>query len=482
MTVYLVGAGPGHPDLITVRGRELVERAEVLVYDRLAGEPLLDLAPEGCTLVDAGKAPGRVALTQAQINDCLVEHGRAGRRVVRLKGGDPFVFGRGGEEALALHAAGVAFEVVPGISSSIAVPAFAGVPVTQRGMAAQFAVIAGHERPGKEHSEIDWQLLARFPGTLVFLMGAARLGLIADALMAAGKDPTTPVAVTQAGTTAAQRAIVSTLAEVADAALQAGVGAPAVTVVGPVAALRDSLAWAERRPLHGRLIGVTRPRGQASRLAADLRDRGAEVIEAPTIRLEPIAGPRLDPTGWDVLCLTSPAAVPLLVERLGGDVRGLAGVQVAAIGAGTAAALRASGIVADIVPDVALGEALAAELEPQAVQGARIAIARAERARDALPELLAAAGATVTIETLYRTLPLTPRNPERLLAADAVCFTSASTVEAFAAALEGHDLAPVRGVSIGPVTSEAARARGVGIVAEAARHDLTGLIETLEEM
>ena len=481
MTVYLVGAGPGDPGLITVRGRSLVERAEVLVYDRLAGEPLLDLAPPPALLIDAGKSPERVAMTQDEINACLVEHGLAGRRVVRLKGGDPFVFGRGGEEAIALREAGVPCEVVPGLSSSIAVPAFAGIPVTQRGLAAQFAVITGHQRPGKERSEIDWDVLARFPGTLVFLMAAARLELIADALIAAGKDPATPAAVAQSGTTAAQRAVVSTLARLGEDAAAAGIGPPAVCVVGPVAALRSSIAWAEQRPLHGRLIGVTRPREQASRLAERLRELGAEVIEAPTIRTEAIAGPALDPRAWDVLCLTSPTAVPMLVERIGGDVRRLAHVRIAAIGPGTAAALRAVGVVADVVPGEAVGEALAAALAPE-VRGRRVVIARAEQARDALPEALAAAGAEVEIEPLYRTLPIVPRNPQRLLAADAVCFTSASTVHAFCTALAGHDLSAVRGVSIGPVTSSAARERGVPIVAEAARHDLDGLIRTLEEM
>ena len=481
MTVYLVGAGPGDPGLITVRGRALVERAEVLVYDRLAGEPLLDLAPSGALLIDAGKSPERVAMTQDEINACLVEHGLAGRRVVRLKGGDPFVFGRGGEEALALREAGVPFEVVPGLSSAIAVPAFAGIPVTQRGLAAQFAVITGHERPGKERSEIDWDVLARFPGTLVFLMAAARLELIADALIAAGKDPDTPAAITQSGTTAAQRAVASTLARLSEDAAAAGIGPPAVCVVGPVASLRASMAWAELRPLHGRLIGVTRAREQASRLAERLRDLGAEVIEAPTIRTERIEGPRLDPQTWDVLCLTSPTAVPLLVERIGGDVRRLAHVRVAAIGPGTASALRVAGIVADVVPDEAIGEALAAALAPE-VRGKRVVIARAEQARDVLPERLAAAGAEVAIEPLYRTVPIVPRNPERLLAADAVCFTSASTVEAFCEALAGHDLSRVRGVSIGPITSAAARERGVPILAEAEHHDLDGLIRTLEEM
>ena len=315
VTVYLVGAGPGDPGLITVRGLDLVRRAEVLVYDRLIGNELLDEAPPGCILIDASKRPDHHTMTQEEIDACLVEHGGAGRLVVRLKGGDPFVFGRGGEEALALAGAGIPFEVVPGISSAIAAPAYAGIPVTHRNVAAQLAIITGHERPGKETSEIDWDVLARFAGTLVFLMGVGRLALIAEALIAAGKDPATPAAVVQSGTLPAQRTVTAPLSEIAAVARAAGIQAPAVTVVGHVAGLRDGIAWAEARPLHGRTIAVTRARAQSSSLVVRLRDLGARVIEAPTIRIEPIDGPPLRGADYDVVCVTSteraaPAARP----------------------------------------------------------------------------------------------------------------------------------------------------------------------------
>ena len=481
MTVYLVGAGPGDPGLITARGQELLRRAEVVVYDRLAADALLELAPADCLLIDAGKQPGRVALTQEETTQQLIEHGRRGAAVVRLKGGDPLLFGRGGEEALALRAAGVDYEIVPGVTSAISVPAYAGVPVTHRGLAAQVTIVTAHEQPGKAQSDVDWQALALLPGTLVVLMGAARLGAVAAALVAAGKDPATPVSVTQSGTTAAQRSASGTLATIAAVVEAAGIGSPAVTVIGAVAALRDELAWAERRPLHGRRIVVTRARAQASGLVARLRDLGAEVDECAVIRIEPIAGPAIDAGAYTLVCVTSPNAPKLLLERCGGDARALAGVVVAAIGPGTAAALREVGLVADVVAERSLAEGLL-EVLPSDLRGARALVARAEEARDTLPEGLRAAGADVTVVPLYRTRGSLPRHPERMLGADAVAFTSSSTVTRFAEALAGHDLAGVRGVSIGPVTSATARDLGVGLIAEAERHDLDGLVSVLLQL
>ena len=481
MTVYLVGAGPGDPGLITARGQELLRRAEVVVYDRLAADALLDLAPADCLLIDAGKQPGRVALTQEETTQQLIEHGRRGAAVVRLKGGDPLLFGRGGEEALALRAAGVDYEIVPGVTSAISVPAYAGVPVTHRGLAAQVTIVTAHEQPGKAQSDVDWEALALLPGTLVVLMGAARLGAVAAVLIAAGKDPATPVSVTQSGTTAAQRSASGTLATIAAEVEAAGIGSPAVTVIGAVAALREELAWAERRPLHGRRIVVTRARAQASGLVARLRDLGAEVDECAVIRIEPIAGPAIDAGAYTLVCVTSPNAPKLLLERCGGDARALAGVVVAAIGPGTAAALREVGLVADVVAERSLAEGLLEAL-PSDLRGARALVARAEEARDTLPEGLRAAGADVTVVPLYRTRGSVPRHPERMLGADAVAFTSSSTVTRFAEALAGHDLAGVRGVSIGPVTSATARELGVGLIAEAERHDLDGLVSVLLQL
>ena len=480
MTVYLVGAGPGDPGLITVRGLELLRRAEVLVHDRLVGTELLDEAPPGCLLVDASKRPDHHTMTQEEIDACLVEHGLAGRLVVRLKGGDPFVFGRGGEEAQALSAAGVPFEVVPGITSAIAAPAYAGIPVTHRGVAAQMAIITGHERPGKETSELDWDVLARFGGTLVFLMGVGRLPAIAKALIAAGKDPDTPTAVVASGTLPSQRTVTGPLHLIAAVAEEGGIEAPAVTVVGPVAGLRDGIAWAEARPLHGRTVAVTRARAQASTLVARLRDLGARVVECPTIRFETIEGEPLLGSDFDLVCVTSPNTPRLLLDRLGGDARALAGCRVAAIGPGTAAALRACGIVADVVAERSVGEGLVEALGPD-LRGVRALVARAEDARDTLPEGLRAAGALVEVVPLYRTLRDVPRDLEAAWAADVVAFSAASTVRNYVAAFDGRPLDHVRAVSIGPVTSEACRAHGIEVIAEAREHDLDGLVQAIIE-
>ena len=405
MTVYLVGAGPGDPGLLTVRGQELLRCADVVVYDRLAGDALLDLAPAGCLLIDAGKAPGDVAMTQDETTQALIDHGRRSAVVVRLKGGDPLLFGRGGEEAQALRAAGVAYEIVPGVTSAISVPAYAGIPVTHRGLAAQVTIVTAHERPGKQRADVDWAALAGLPGTLVVLMGAARLGAVAEALIAAGKDPQTPVCVTQSGTTAAQRSALAPLAEIAAAVQAAGIGSPAITVIGAVAALREELAWAELRPLHGRRIVVTRARAQASGLVARLRDLGAEVDECAVIRIEPLTGAPIDATAYGLVCVTSPNAPRLLLERCGGDARKLAGATVAAIGPGTAAALREAGIVADVVAERFLAEGLLEAL-PSDLHGVRALVARAEEARDTLPDGLRAAGAEVDVVPLIARWPL----------------------------------------------------------------------------
>jgi uroporphyrinogen III methyltransferase / synthase len=478
VTVYLVGAGPGDPRLITVRGADLLRRADVVVYDRLVGDALLDLAGPECLLIDAGKGPGDVALSQEQTTQALIEHGSRGALVVRLKGGDPFVFGRGGEEAAALRAAGVPYEVVPGVTSAIAVPAYAGVPVTHRDHSAQVTIVTGHERPGKPRSDVDWAALAELPGTLVVLMGVARLAPVAAALMAGGKPAHTPVCVTQSGTTAAQRSVVGTLATIAGDVASAGLASPAVTVIGAVAGLREQLAWAEARPLHGRRVVVTRARAQASSLVERLRDLGADVEECALIRIEPLDGPPIDARAYGLVCVTSANAPRLLLERCGGDARALAGATVAAIGPGTAAALREVGIVADVVAERSVAEGLLDAL-PRVLAGIRTLVVCPEDARDTLPDGLRAAGAEVDVVALYRTVAAVPRHPERMLAADAVAFTSSSTVRRFAEALAGRDLSRVQGVSIGPVTSATARELGVGVIAEAADHDLDGLIARL---
>ncbi|HUZ83903.1 MAG TPA: uroporphyrinogen-III C-methyltransferase, partial [Gaiellales bacterium] len=443
VTVYLVGAGPGDPGLITVRGRELLAACDAVVYDRLANPLLVALAPAGAERVDAGKRAGRHTLTQQRINQLLVELGRRYPTVVRLKGGDPFVFGRGGEEALALKHAGIAFEVVPGVSSAHAVPAYAGIPVTHRGSAAQVTFVTGHEDPAKPGSDLDWAGLARSPGTLVFLMGVASLRANAANLIEHGMAADTPAAVISRGTLPDQTTVTAPLSGIADAA--AGLPPPAIAVVGAVAALHHRLEWFERRPLHGRRVVVTRARAQASGLAQRLRELGAAVVEAPAIRIEslPFQPPAL--SSYDVICLTSANGVDRLLE---GDVRALAGVRVAAIGSATVAALAGRGVVADVVPGRSTSEHLLEALGD--VAGSRVLVATAEGARDVLPAGLAARGAEVDVLHLYRSVAA-PVDREAVAGADLVTFTSSSTVDSLLAGL-GPDTGGLRAVSIGPVT------------------------------
>jgi uroporphyrinogen III methyltransferase/synthase len=471
MTVYLVGAGPGDPGLVTVRGRELVERCDAIVYDRLADPRIVALAPAGAEKVYAGKRPGEHAMTQERLNAVLVELGGRLETVVRLKGGDPFVFGRGGEEALALEGAGVAFEIVPGVSSAHAVPAYAGIPVTQRGTAAQVTLVTGHEDPTRPESAIDWASLAATPGTLVFLMGVGALEENARRLIAHGMRADTPAAVISHGTRPDQRTVTAPLARIADAASE--LPAPAITVVGEVALLREHLAWFERRPLHGLRVVVTRARPQASGLRARLEELGAAVTEAPAIRIEPLPFEAPDLSAFDVLVLTSANAVERILPA---DVRALAGVTVAAVGSATAGALAARGVVADVVPAKAVGEALLEELGD--VRGKRCLVAAAEGARDVVPEGLSAGGADVSVLHTYRTVP-EPVDPEAVLGADLVTFTSSSTVANLARAMQGRDLSGLRAVSIGPVTSETLREVGIEPVAEADPHDASGLVEAV---
>jgi uroporphyrinogen III methyltransferase/synthase len=476
--VALVGAGPGDPGLISARALELIAAADAILYDRLVPAAALEGARPGADLVYVGKEPGRPALPQEEVNARLVELARAGRRVVRLKGGDPFVFGRGGEEAEALRAAGVAFEVVPGVTAGTAAPAYAGIPVTHREAASAVAFVTGHEDPEKGEPGVDWEALARFPGTLVLYMGVGRLGRIARGLIAAGRPPDEPAAVVERGTLPGQRTVLATLETVADRAGQAGVRPPAVAVIGRVAALRERLAWLEDRPLHGRTVAVTRARAQASELAARLRELGAQVIEAPAIRVEPLPVELPDLAPYDLVCFTSPNGVRLFFERLPGDARALGGKLVAAIGPGTARALGEHGIAADVVPEKAVAEGLLDALAGRAVR--RALLARAAEARDVLPDGLRERGAQVDVLGLYRTVA-EPLDRDRLAAAcdaDAITFTSSSTVRFFLEAARGRR---PRGriASIGPVTSAALREHGLEPDVEAAEHDIHGLVRAL---
>jgi uroporphyrinogen III methyltransferase/synthase len=479
MTVYLVGAGPGDPGLLTVRAVELIATADVVLYDRLIPAEAVKHARADAELVYVGKQGGGPQMPQEEIDRLLVEHGRSGRRVVRLKGGDPFVFGRGGEEALRLREAGIDFEVVPGITAGVAAPAYAGIPVTHRELASGVAFVTGHEDPDKPDSALDWAALARFPGTLVFYMGVRALPRIAERLQVEGRPAGEPVAVIERGTLPGQRTVVATLADVAARAEAERIRAPAVTVVGPVAALREDLAWLERRPLHGRTVAVTRARAQASSLAARLRELGATVIEAPAIRTVSLPAGLPDLGGYDGLVATSPNGVHELFARLldsGRDARGLAGLHVAAMGPGTARAFGEHGISPDTVPERSVAEGLVEALADIPLE--RVLIARAREGRDVLIEALRDRGVHVDVLALYETLP-EPLDADAVAAvsgADYVTFTSASTVRHLLSAAGPEALAEPKLVSIGPATSEELRAHGLAPDLEADPHTPDGLV------
>jgi uroporphyrinogen III methyltransferase/synthase len=492
--VYLVGAGPGDPGLATVRAIELIARADVIFYDRLVAPQLLRGARADAELTYVGKEPGGHTMSQEEINWLLVTHARNGRAVVRLKGGDPFVFGRGGEEAEALVQADVRFEVVPGVTAGVAAPAYAGIPVTHRDQSSAVAFVTAHEDPAKPESAIDWARLAAFPGTLVFYMGVGSLPALTRELQQHGRDPDEPAAVVERGTLPRQRVLTGRLADIAARAGGAAIRPPALTVVGSVAALRERLAWFERAPLRGRRIAVTRARAQASGLAASLEHLGAEVVEVPSIRIEPRldspevqrAARRLAAKEFELLCLTSPNGAAVLldaIKREGLDARALGGVTVAAIGPGTAAALREGGVAADVIPERSIAESLAAELVARGVRGKHVLVARAAEARDVLPDQLREAGAQVDVLALYDTVrePMEMTSLEALAGADYITFTSSSTVRFLLESVGGAERFPrgPRVVSIGPVTSETAREHGLKVDVEAERHDIDGLVEAL---
>jgi uroporphyrinogen III methyltransferase/synthase len=488
--VYLVGAGPGDPGLMTARSLELIVAADVIVHDRLIPSGSLALARPHAELLYVGKEPGSASVAQDEIADLLIDRARQGKLVVRLKGGDPFVFGRGGEEAEALAEAEIPFEVVPGVTAGVAAPAYAGIPVTHRDDASAVAFVTGHEDTEKEDSVLDYEALAKFPGTLVFYMGVKALPRIAERLIEAGRDAAEPAAVVERGTLPGQLTVTSTLEGIAAAVEEAGIKPPSVTVVGPVAARRERIAWLERRPLHGKKVVVTRARAQASELSRQLDALGAEPIELPAIVIEP----RVDSEEvrravealhtYALICLTSANGVDLLFEAMaaqGRDARALANASVAAIGAGTEAALAAHGVIADIVPERFVAEELVEALRKLELDGKPVLVARAAEAREVLPEALRKQGAKVDVVTLYETVAEEP-DPEaleRAKDADFITFTSSSTVRNFMEASSNGVPEGARIVSIGPITSEAAREAGLTVDIEAERHDIAGLVNAL---
>ena len=493
--VWLVGAGPGDPGLISVKGLRLIQSADSIVFDRLVDKRLLDSAREDAELIDVGKIPGKRINRQEDINSLLIELGSAGKKVVRLKGGDPFVFGRGGEEAEALVEAGVAFEIVPGITSAIAAPAYAGIPLTHRKLASSFTVVTGSEDPAKPESAVDWKVLAKSSDTLAVLMGQSNLRSIADELMKHGRAPETPVALVQWGTEPYQRTLTATLSDIADMAAENGISAPAVTIVGDVVRLREAIRWFDNRPLFGKRVLVTRTRTQASTLSDMLTQRGAQPLELPTIEIQPMADySDLDralgeATAYGWMVFSSANAVDVVFDRLSAlrlDARVLHSVKIAAIGPATRRRLLSRGIITDFMPISFVAEAAVSELGGLGVNGARVLLPQAEIARDVLRQGLAKLGASVDAISVYRTV--TPKDTaERLrdILADGIdiaTFTSSSTVSNLVELLEGNTstLKDATIACIGPITAE--RAAEVGLSADivATEHTIAGLIEAVE--
>jgi uroporphyrinogen III methyltransferase/synthase len=494
-TVYLVGAGPGDPGLLTLRGGELLVTCDAIVYDALANPALLALArvhDRDVEMHDVGKRGGAAeSAKQDDINALLVTLAREGKRVVRLKGGDPLVFGRGSEEAQALAAAGVRFEIVPGVTAGIAAPAYAGIPVTHRGVSTSVTFVTGHEDPQKDATTVDWSALARSGGTIVLYMAVKSLPRIAKALVDGGMSETTPAAAIQWGTHPHQRTVTATVSTLAAAIKREGLEAPVITVIGDVVALRNEIGWFDSRPLFGKRVVVTRARSQASSLSEQLSAAGAQVIEMPATRIERVdAAPlrnaieRLSEYGW--LMFTSQNAVRIFWEELRDmhrDARALAGVKLAAVGPATASALLDCGLAVDVAPDRFVAEALLDALRDRRdLRGVRVLYAAAQGARETLHEGLEELGAVVDQVVLYRSVP-DGEGAESLRAQleagdiDLVTFTSASSVNAFVDAVGENAARRAPAATIGPITSNAARARGLDVCVEAARSTIDGLVE-----
>ncbi len=499
--VYLVGAGPGDPGLLTIKGKECLSLADVIIYDYLANRAFLEYAKDEAELIYVGKKGGSHTMSQEEISSLIIDWARKGLVVVRLKGGDPFIFGRGGEEAQELAQAGVAFEVIPGVSSAIAVPACAGIPLTHRDYTSTVAFITGHEDPGKKNSAIAWDKLGTGAGTLVILMGVENLPQIVQELMAHGRPAGTPVAVIRSGTTPEQKTVVGTLGDIVDLANKSNITPPAIIVVGDVVHLRDELEWFEKRPLFGKHIVVTRAREQASSFLNDLNQLGADCIEFPTIKV-------VTPESWDALdraiealdsyqwlLFTSKNGVKYFLKRLGAlgkDIRDLKGLRIAAIGPKTAEAWHRLGIKPDLIPDEYRAEAVAACFREKESKGIRILLPRAAKAREVLPEELDKMGFHVDVVPAYRTIRPdydTGRVREMLEkgAVDMVTFTSSSTVTNFFEMFEADSsnlqkwMARVAVACIGPITAETARKKGLSVGLIPREYTIESLTESIVE-
>lgn len=498
--VYLVGAGPGDYRLISVKACDCLRKAEVVVYDRLADERILGYAPKDAEYIYVGKASNRHTMKQEDINQLLVDKAKEGKCVVRLKGGDPFVFGRGGEEALLLEENSLPFEIVPGITSAISVPAYAGIPVTHRGIATSFAVITGHEDPTKGESNMRWDKLSTGVDTLVFLMGVANLPHITKQLMENGRSGDTPAAVIRWGTKPEQRVLMTTVAKAAEDVERANLQPPAIFIVGDVVSLREKLQWFDRKathPLFGKTVLVTRAREQASKLTQALESLGANCLEVPSIRLQaPADGyvavdgalSRLSEYAWVIF--TSTNGVEHFFARLAlakKDARAFGGMKIAAIGTATADALSRHGIVADVVPKEFRAEGIIEALQGEISQGMKILLPRAQEAREILPESLRNLGATVDVVPVYETVAACENGAElneklNRGEIDLVTFTSSSTVTNLIQALgSAESLHHAKTAAIGPITAETCRKHGIepDIVAE--EYTIAGLMQAIRK-
>ena len=492
--VYIIGAGPGDPGLITLRAVECLGLADVVIYDNLVNEELLKYAPPNARLIYAGKKGGDHTLSQDKINELLTGEALDGHTVARLKGGDPFIFGRGGEEAEVLVQQGVPFEVIPGITSAIAVPSYAGIPLTHRGLTSTVAFITGHEDPTKDQSDIDWQALTGI-GTLVFLMGVKNLGRITEALISRGKLPETPAALIHRGTTPHQKILIGTLGNIVERARANDFKPPAILVVGEVIALRETLRWFDTKPLFGLGVVITRPVRQADDLAKLLAAQGANPIVFPTIAIEEPADwiefdaaiDRIESYNW--LIFTSANGVHFFFERLrqrGKDVRDLKGIKICCIGPATARQIESRGIRVDLVPEEFIAEGILKSFAAMNITGQKILIPRAAKARDILPETLKKQGADVTVAATYRTVN-SGRKKEELTGlidegdVDVITFTSSSTVANFVDIM-GSDYAlpeKVKIACIGPVTAQTAQKAGFKIDIMQNEYTMEGLVKSL---
>lgn len=500
--VYLVGAGPGNPGLITVKGLEAIKKADCIVYDRLASPRLLKYAREEAELIYVGKLPDRHTLTQEEINELLVEKAREGKIVTRLKGGDPYIFGRGGEEAERLVEEGFRFEVVPGITSAIAVPAYAGIPVTHRDFNSSFSIVTGHERPEKTESSIQWDRLATATETLVFLMGVSNLPFITQQLIKYGRKPQTPVALIRWGTRIEQRTLVGTLEDIVQKVKENNFKSPAIIIVGEVVRLRDRLSWFEKKPLFGRRILVTRARSQNSVLLEKVEELGGEPVEFPVIRtVAPTETTQLDQAlqnlpAYDWVIFTSVNGVNYFFRRLRElkiDVRQLSKARIAAIGPKTVEALENKGLVTEVIPEKYNAEALVEQLRPLVQNGEKVLLPRGDLAREILPVELSKMGCDVTEIDVYETMMDTGNAEEVVELLESgklhvITFTSSSTVRNFVQAIRTvrddiHSLLSQTQIAcIGPITADTAMKLGLTVDVTAEDYTIDGLLKAVQQL